>query len=271
MQCDLSHEVFPFEDLGLVTKDGDPIHLRFFRDIEGDRNRGFQQDMVLAFIGDEEVGYLKIGYMPRDRFDRTYPNIVSYLGTMKGWCGVRPHEQTAHETLMGLHQYAPNLTNLPWTITLDHLKALPEKEFKKLWRDTLRRLNKRFGEEFADFQRYYVDRPYVDFVRVYSGRRIGERVLPDNRITQPPTERCFQRQGIAVALYLASALWQQAHGLELRASGLQSDEAKAAWIKFDQMGLVETRHVEWLDGPKIERYLIVPEGFTPECQRGLTR
>src|SRR5271170_8072163 len=44
-------------------------------DIEGDKNRGWQVDQVKAFLDGKQVGYLKMSYIPQERFDAYYHDI----------------------------------------------------------------------------------------------------------------------------------------------------------------------------------------------------
>ena len=51
------------------TKDGEEIELKRFDDIEDD-NRGWRVDKLEAYVDGEEVGYLKLAYIPHKRMER---------------------------------------------------------------------------------------------------------------------------------------------------------------------------------------------------------
>jgi hypothetical protein len=71
-------------------------------------------------------------------------------------------------------------------------------------------------------------KPCVDFIRV------GNLESYDNDNDK------WQRKNIGLALYVYGARWcRETLGLDLRGSGLQSDKAKAAWDKMQQLGWVE--------------------------------
>ena len=90
---------------------------------------------------------------------------------------------------------------------------------------------KKYGQDFRDFKKYYVDKPLVDFIRVKDD---------------------YRRRGIATILYKKGHEWMKQRGMKLYASGLQSDQARAAWDSYERKKLVgkeKSKH----HGKNIER------------------
>lgn len=70
-------------------------------------------------------------------------------------------------------------------------------------------LSERYEHQFEKFKEFHYDKPLVDYIRVYEPHR---------------------RKRIGAALYEKAARWlAETKGLKLYASGIQSNEAKAAW------------------------------------------
>lgn len=90
----------------------------------------------------------------------------------------------------------------------DYLTNLPDDQVLPTFARFEQMARKKYGRQFKQFLHYYVDKPIVDYIRV---------------------EPEYRRQGIGTALYRAAQKWLHDRGMKLYASGLQSDEAKAAW------------------------------------------
>ena len=88
---------------------------------------------------------------------------------------------------------------------------MSQSELSKIKTKWLASLEKRYGRQFEDFKKFYKGKPLVDYIRV----------KPD-----------FQRKRIGTALYEKAARWLAKKGLKLYASGLQSQEAQAAWDRM---------------------------------------
>lgn len=67
------------------------VRFKYLDDIEGDNNRGWCVDEVKAYLGDEKVGYLKIAYIPAERFKEWNPSILSFIQQVNGTI-IFPHE-----------------------------------------------------------------------------------------------------------------------------------------------------------------------------------
>lgn len=52
-------------------------------DIEPE-NRGWIVDVIKAYLNSQEVGYLKISYIPKAQFKLFYPSIINYYSQISG-------------------------------------------------------------------------------------------------------------------------------------------------------------------------------------------
>ena len=198
------------------------VHFKYHEDSEGDDNRGWQVDKITAFIDDTEVGYLKLAYIPRKRFEKWYPSILNYVDQIVG-THILPHEyrgmlwtQIPTDVLRKSVYNLAQVAGLGWTESnelADTAKTASDAELHQIYRKLIVDLKKTKGVLFKRFERYFVDHPYVDFIRVN-----------DN----------YQRQGIGTALYRAGHEWMKAKDMKLHASTTQTDYAKAAWKSLER-------------------------------------
>lgn len=209
----LSGKVLTEEILDQIeTRHG--VHIDFdYKDDSEPANRGWVVDMVRAMVAGEEVGYLKISYIPRERFEQFYPDVFHYLKRIEGKSLISADE----------HRHYSEWSTGELREALYRLSGYERGWNENLPRDrnTLLKLAQqaehRYEKKFREFEAFHVDRPYVDFIRV---------------------DREWMRKGLGMALYEAGAKWMAHKGLRLYASGLQSDEAKAVWNQLEREGKV---------------------------------
>ena len=216
------------------TKAGQEITFERIEDSEGDKNRGWQVDQIEAFIDGKNVGYLKISYIPHERFEKYYPTIFNFLGQIRGHsCLPYKKRDKDYHTLsrdelieywphawITIHRYWPEhtwkegylLPNGQLVKNLDRPQLIAE------WEKLEREAQKVFGKQFKEFFQYHVDKPLVDFIRV---------------------ENEYQRQRIGEALYKEGAKWMAEKGLKLHASTLQTKEAAGVWRHMEKGGIVD--------------------------------
>lgn len=140
-------------------------------DIEGNYNRGWQVDMLELLTEDgKSIGYMKLGYIPFDRFKEHYPHIIYYMDRMKGWCGLidlyknknwerLAKKISAHDRSIGYNEY-----------TYRTQKNTHE-EWEVIGKNAVKQLERKYISEFSEFELYYVDKYYVDFVRIHEDHR----------------------------------------------------------------------------------------------------
>lgn len=200
------------------TKNKQEIDIKYIVDSEGNKNRGWTVHKLEAFVDGKEVGYLKISYIPKERFKAHYPHIINYLGKIAGqgeFDRIKNDEDLFRA--LQLRRYIP-------------LYPDEDSSNKELIKQGLKEVKNRYGKAFRQFKNFHVDKPLVDYIRVASGS--------PNSLSAPATES-WRRQGIATALYYEGAKWLwKNYGFYLWASGVQSAEAKAAWQKMMKDGHV---------------------------------
>lgn len=201
----------------LPTLDG-PITLARSLDTKPP-NRGFVIDDITATCGGRRVARLRIENMPRTAFRRHYRTVFNYLAQIRGYSGCLPYEdQTLHYEDLDEAQ----IVSLICRADRRQIPGSPD-EYAGLDRQSLmsevRRIEKahlasEVGEEFARFERWHVDKPFVAYV-----------------------ESDVQRIGLATLLYAEAATWMRERSLVMRSSTLQTAPAKAAWDKFVRLRL----------------------------------
>lgn len=198
-------------------------HVQFKRieDSEGDDNRGWQVDKLEAILDGENVGYLKMAYIPKERLKEWYPTMLSYISQMKG-SHVLPYgyekkqikdipadllRQCLFMARQAVGRRYPNF---------DQQRAdrqLPDEQVYAEFAKLEQQAQKEFKQKWQDFVNWHVDKPVVDFIRVESD---------------------LHRKGIGTALYRAGHQWMKEKGMKLYASTLQQKEAAAAWERMEK-------------------------------------
>lgn len=198
------------------TKDGQDIEMVRVDDAEGDNNRGWRVDEVHAKIDGKKVGYIKLSYIPHERFHRYYPTIFNFLDQIKGQNNLPYEKRAQHYKEFTDEERRKMLKSLLFSNRLvrwgqedEAVKNLSDDEVLQQIRDIEEKFNNgHHGREFRKFKNFQKDKPLVDFIRV---------------------EDDWRRQRIGNALYREAATWMKEKGMEVYASGLQTDDAKASW------------------------------------------
>jgi len=237
-----------YEILEYQTRSGEEIDFKYKEDVEGDNNRGWMVDQIDAYVKGDYAGYITISYIPKERFIKYYPTILNYMSMIGGSHPLPLDKKDAHykdlnddelkRTIQRVshrsrkyHDYWNDENNIPENRAemLNILEDIIKNELKD---------DKRKFEEFID---YHIDKPLVDFIRVFNkgDSRDTRRSLKKGEKTEI-TKQDYKRQQIGTSLYLEAAKWMKEKGLRLYASGTQTDSAQAAWEKFEKEGRVAT-------------------------------
>lgn len=218
------------------TKDGRHIEVKRVEDSEGDNNRGWQIDELQAFVDGQEAGYLKLSYIPEERFAAHYPaGVFDFVHQIKGhiifeYAGESRAERSIKHDFKTMtdDELRKFISTASWSFMHvsygemsgreGELEAMSRKELMAKILELKKVVTKRFGKEFEEFKSYFINKPLVDFIRVKDQ---------------------FLRQGIATALYIEGAKWMAEKGMVVHASGLQQPEAAAAWAKMASLGWVK--------------------------------
>lgn len=221
------------EIIEAVTKSGEEIKFVRIEDSEGDKNRGWQVDQIEAFIGKQNAGYLKMSYIPSERFTAYYPTIFNFVTQIKGKTVLPYKKQTINfnkltdSELSEYWQYAYysaydrypdyDFQDSTYKINGRPISSLTRKELLQQWNAIELITNKKWNKQLREFKNFHVDKPLVDYINVNQN---------------------FQRQRIGEALYKEGATWMAEKGMKLYASGLQSKQAELVWIHMNQKGMV---------------------------------
>jgi GNAT superfamily N-acetyltransferase len=211
------------------TKEGQDITVTRIEDQEGDNNRGWRVDTVEAFVDGQNAGYLKLAYIPHERFASRYPSILAYADQIAGH-HLFPYEKNRTDfsidnlndddlkSLVKRSSWIFQSIDLSYGEHADAWAAITRDELLDKVDEITKVVTKKLGKKFQEFKDFQVDKPVIDYIRV---------------------SESHQRKGIAFALYREAALWMNEKGLRVYASGLQQPEAAAAWAKMESLGMIE--------------------------------
>lgn len=211
------------------TKDGRNITFDIIEDEEGDNNRGFKVDHIDAYVDGEHAGYLALTYIPKERFINHYPSILNWLDKMQGkslfpykredlpWQQLSPDEM--RETIKSYYLYHRSFGG----VTEDSIGNLSDDEAQDMMAKVEQHATENYGDQYKGFYNYFVDKPFEDFIRVFSaGETMGRRGQGEQ------SKNTFTRQGIATALYFKAVDFYTKKGLQVRLSTLRSAEGGQA-------------------------------------------
>lgn len=247
-----------------TTKNGQEVQLVWDFNHKDGMDSHWTLDKLTAYIDGEPVGYLKCS---RIEFSETnFSNIVYYFAFNGHRHSVPegPERPWRNWTTQEKIRFMASDPQLPlWnryvrdgeTGMMEPYQRYGESEppsftdeqIDAMMADTVKWIQRRYGKKFKDFKRFHGS-PYVDFIRVY---KPGDRRREDEK----PVTNNWRRQGIGMMLYHEAAKHYAELGMKFYASGIQSDEAKAAWNYMRNKGWV---------GKDLRGYYIIPEKFGNE-------
>jgi len=85
----------------------------------------------------------------------------------------------------------------------------------------------RFERDFTLYKNYFVDCPFVDFIRIHE---------------------CFQGNHYSIFLYKEMSKWLKERGMRFRLSDVASKQALAVREHMKSLNLLEESTIEWYDG-----------------------
>ena len=59
------------------------LEFKFIENLQSKHDSSWRLDQITAYLNAEEVGHLKISYIPRERFNQNYPGILNWLAQIK--------------------------------------------------------------------------------------------------------------------------------------------------------------------------------------------
>lgn len=210
------------------TKSGKLIEFKRIENYIDDPKSGWIVNILLAYVDNEPVGYLKNSYIPKEKEKLLYPDLLHYLINRRGFASLKEAVYSKDPGLI--------LTSLkPYSyFTNTYIGDIPE-EFEaqaKLLTKTLKVMDKNMKFDYKTFLDFHVDKPMVDFIAVYTENDSMAYTEKDRDSVERVNLVNWQRQNIGMALYLETADWLKTKGLNLYASGIQQPNAKLAWDKL---------------------------------------
>lgn len=174
-------------------------------------NASEDETRLEGFEGNE-VGYMKVAYVPEDLWNDAYSGAVGFLrwtSDWKGWC-----YGDVHSINDGIKVLSQKLE--PWSdwLSAEEIKDMPFGEKVDVFEEYLAEARERTAEDYQESVRYNVGKPEPDFVSV---------------------ARSQQRQGIGTMIYeKAAEILAERYNKPLFSSTLRSDQAEAVWSKLDE-------------------------------------
>jgi hypothetical protein len=185
-------------------------------------------DEYTASIKGSKVGYIKVSYIPRKRFEEHYPNLFFWLDKIRGWSlGLRSgYGADDLETLGKSEEFWKRLVTYAglWEYRNGPVPDL------KIRMQEIRKVERKYEKEFQQFIDFHVDKPLVDFIRTRNDVEWKSEDWGDKNRSD------WRRNGISLALYEYAARDLGKRGLVLYASSLQQPEAAAAWEQMKKLG-----------------------------------
>lgn len=215
-----------------TTDKGTEVILQFVYDIERKkqniRRSAWEVHAVRALINGKEAGYLKIAYIPREKGKEVFPDIIMFAARQRGYSfltdSLREHAgpvDYAKLPIEELRELTKGITTYTIGSSFGHHEEVDrasENELRKLFKERVLLLKKRLGKDYIEFMNRFVNKPFVDFIRV---------------------EEDYQRKGVAILLYVSAAKWLATQGMRLYPGGPQSAEAVKAWEKMEERGWIK--------------------------------
>lgn len=216
----------------MITTKAVAVDLGYDWDLRDGIGEPFVVHRLRASVDGAPAGYVKLAYVPRAAQEATIPDPLHLTLRERGYRQLSDRllaeapERWATDDLADLLRAFGRYLRLP--------ADAPRERILAEWGRVRAQITEDARGRFEDYVEAHVDRPRVDFIRVFrAGDRVDSRSDDDVR-----AERDHRRLGVATALYETAARWMDANGMRVWASGLQQPEAAAAWERMAQRGLV---------------------------------
>lgn len=196
------------------TSDGKIIEFEFCEEcLQNTFQKEWNSHKLTSYVDGVDVGYLKVSYIPEDKFKKFYPSIWYYLPKV-GYHTEISLEKKDREIMI-------NSVGRIFDRNYKPIQNLSKKESEKLFKFYTRELKKRFGKRFDFFKFFCVNKPIIDFIEV---------------------KHPYRRKRIGSALYEIGSRWMGTKNLRLYSSTIQSDDAVEIWKKLKTFLPVKTEY-----------------------------
>lgn len=188
----------------------------------------WSDDEIRAFVDGEDVGYLKISYIPKKNAKLLFPDVLTFMHRNNSNLifpseVINDHLGPVDYSSMSDGQLRELLIGLTltffggWSDRQNAIKRMDKREMLVMLKEYMRVSKRKNGPDYKKFLETYVDKPFVNFIKVF-----------DN----------FQQTGIATLLYVITSKWLQERGMYLYAGDPQTDRAKEIWNRMEDKGWV---------------------------------
>lgn len=182
------------------------------------RQEGWRSDILEAYVDQNRAGYIIMSYIAQEDFDQIYTNhpygpTIAWLAKSGHWFDFEEPQEVILDKIRKRY--------LPLNTPDNKILILMEKKFRK---------------QLSEFKNFHVNKPLVDFSRVYQDTDDREKVFPcrgkENMWHAREESVDYRGIGLADILYWEMARILASQNLKFYASGLQSPEAVGFWKKF---------------------------------------
>lgn len=252
------------------TASGVEVELRYRWDVDDGINEGWIVHVIEAAVDGAPAGYIKLSYVPKEQQEALFPDPFAYalertgsFHSIRRLLEERPESEWTEKDLFRAIEDSYRYVGAQM---YDELRSLDRDQLQERWQERKRFLKDEYRRRFREFCEFHVDKPLVDFIRVY-GPDETRYYRGSDREAFPASGIDFRRQGIGTLLYQAAAVWMAEHGMCLWASGVQSPDAQHAWEKLaslHELGSVpapkgsERKQRRFLDGTQIQLGVDLP-------------
>lgn len=229
-----------------ISNDGYEVDIRWAENIEKE-NRGFISNEMSVWIDGIHCGYLRVGFVPSENLKIFMPTVFHYMSSFGG--SYFPELFTERDTF----GKAIPFSDLPPEIFLKFSKNIAflfrvDDVSWSTYEEMLTKLKKNTKyidmlKEFKEFKQFHLDRPHVDYICTKQNTHNG--ILQNNN-----------GRGLGLILYSATAHKLAEMNFLLHGSGIQSEDARKMWTKFETCGWVEYNEKtkrRWLNTIKMPR------------------
>ena len=235
-----------FKELQRTSSKGVAARLRLYHDIDDGIKEGWRIDLIELHTAEGPAGYLKISFIPKDRMECYYGDVFAFAVNYHNNYGFKLRELlqkaqgqwTREDYLNALSDTEGYRSN---TVQIrEQQQTMSKSELAELWGKRKAKISEEHTSEYQRFLDFHLDKPLVDFVRVSAHGDDSPYVDGQRRKAYPREASGKQGQGLAELMYQTAAIWADAQGLQLHASGVQSPEAGGVWEGFEAKGLAKS-------------------------------
>jgi hypothetical protein len=229
-----------------TSSKGLALRLDFYPAIDAGQREPWTVDLIEAHTNTGPVGHIKLGYITAQRMAERFPTAFEFAVRQNGvHLAVKdllekPADRwTRDDVLHALKNTDGWLTAHQEELLLAQRQAADTITLLRMWAKRRETIAAQHQDAYKRLRSMHENRPNVDYISVRdaddSDAHIAGRYLHD----ASPTPG-FRRLGVGSALYETAAVWMASRGMNVHASGLQSDEAKAVWSSLAARGVTRT-------------------------------